>query len=61
MKFAFRAAPATDDPGSDVTPAIHRAIHGREGAREFGWLTNPKRELYNRVYSRTTFGIGDVI
>jgi len=36
---------ATDDLGSDVTPAIHRAIHRREGARGFGWLTNPNGAL----------------
>jgi hypothetical protein len=27
----------------------------------FGWLTNPKKALYNRIYNRTTFSICDVL
>jgi hypothetical protein len=34
---------------------------GVKAPRGFGWFTNPKRALYNRVYSRTTFGIGDLV
>jgi hypothetical protein len=26
-----------------------------------GWLTNPKKAAYNRVYNRTTFGIEDLL
>jgi acylphosphatase len=26
--------------------------------RGWGWLTNPKKAAYNRVYNRTTFGLG---
>lgn len=26
----------------------------------WGWLTNPRKALYNRVYRRTTFGIEDL-
>jgi hypothetical protein len=26
--------------------------------RGYGWLTNPKRAAYNRVYNRTTMGLG---
>lgn len=28
--------------------------------RGWGWLTNPKRAAYNRIYYRTTFGLGDL-
>jgi hypothetical protein len=29
---------------------------GVKAARGLGWVTNPKRALYNRIYSRTTRG-----
>ena len=29
---------------------------GLKAPRGWGWLTNPKRAAYNRVYNRTTFG-----
>jgi hypothetical protein len=25
--------------------------------RGYGWLTNPKKAAYNRVYNRTTFSV----
>jgi hypothetical protein len=33
---------------------------GLNAPRGWGWLTNPKKALYNRVYRRTTFGIEDL-
>lgn len=30
---------------------------GWKAPRGMGWLTNPKRAAYNRVYNRTTFDI----
>jgi hypothetical protein len=29
---------------------------GLKAPRGWGWLTNPKRAAYNRVYNRTSFG-----
>ena len=29
---------------------------GLKAPRGYGWLTNPKRAAYNRVYNRTSFG-----
>jgi hypothetical protein len=29
---------------------------GLKAPRGYGWITNPRRALYNRVYSRTTTG-----
>lgn len=29
--------------------------------RGWGWLTDPKKALYNRVYNRTSFSIFDLI
>ena len=33
---------------------------GLKVPRGWGWLTNPHKALYNRVYRRTTFGIDDL-
>jgi len=30
---------------------------GFKTPRGWGWLTNPRRAAYNRIYSRTTFSI----
>lgn len=30
---------------------------GLKAPRGWGWLTNPKKAAYNRVYNRTTFGV----
>ena len=29
---------------------------GLKAPRGWGWITNPRRALYNRIYNRTTFG-----
>ena len=31
---------------------------GFKAPRGWGWLANPKRAAYNRIYNRTTFGLG---
>lgn len=39
--------------------SLNRAVRQRLGlkaSRGWGWVTNPKRAAYNRVYSRTTRG-----
>lgn len=33
---------------------------GAKAPKGWGWLTNPKKAAYNRVYNRTTFKIGGV-
>jgi hypothetical protein len=35
-----------------------RHSFGLKAPRGYGWLTNPKRAAYNRVYNRTTVGLG---
>ena len=34
---------------------------GFKAPRGWGWLTNPRRALYNRIYTRTTRGCGSVL
>jgi len=61
MKFGFRK------------PSLKRRIAARasfkrylrhslglKAPRGWGWLTNPKKAAYNRIYRRTTFGIEDI-
>lgn len=31
---------------------------GLKAPRGLGWLTNPRKAAYNRLYNRTTFGLG---
>jgi len=34
---------------------VHRA--GLKMPRGYGWVRNPKRHVYNKVYNRTTFDV----
>lgn len=38
-------------------PRLLRHSLGLKAPRGWGWLTNPKKALYNRVYNRTSFSI----
>lgn len=57
VRFGFRV-PSLKKRLSART-SLKRAVRHREGLkapRGWGWLTNPKKAAYNRVYSRTTHG-----
>jgi hypothetical protein len=57
MKFGFRI-PSLNKRIAART-SIKRVIRhnlGFKAPRGMGWLTNPKKALYNRIYSRTTRG-----
>ena len=41
--------------------AIKRAIIPGYGRKGMGLLTNPRKSIYNRIYRRTTFGLGDIL
>ena len=59
MKFGFRI-PSLRKRIAARTSWKRYARHsmGLKAPRGLGWLTNPKRALYNRIYNRTTAGIG---
>ena len=38
---------------------VIRAVNPFYGKKGVGWVRNPKRAAYNKVYRKTTFGIGD--
>lgn len=59
MKFGFRK-PSLKKRFAART-SVKRVIRhnlGLKAPRGMGWVTNPKKAAYNRVYNRTTFGLG---
>ena len=57
MKFGFRR-PSLRKRIAARTSWKRYARHslGLKAPRGYGWLTNPRRAAYNRVYTRTTSG-----
>jgi len=57
MKFGIRI-PSIKKRGAARTSVKRMVRHslGLKAKRGWGWLTNPKKAAYNRVYSRTTTG-----
>ena len=64
MKFGFRTPSLKKSLRARTTGrlkrAIKRALIPGYGRRGMGWLRNPKRALYNKIYRKTTFGLGDL-
>jgi hypothetical protein len=57
MKFGFRKPSLKKRLAARTS--IKRALRHRAGLkvpRGWGWLTNPKKAAYNRVYNKTTKG-----
>lgn len=40
--------------------AIKKAVIPGYGQKGMGWMTNPKKAAYNKVYNKTTFSIFDI-
>lgn len=56
MKFGMRTPSLKRMISARTSPArFVRHNLGFKAPRGWGWLTNPKKAAYNRVYSRTTF------
>lgn len=53
---------------SDARGAAYREIRNEDsepevlgyGKKGSGWLKNPKKAAYNKVYKKTTFGLRDI-
>ena len=57
MKFGFRIPSLTKRIAARTSvKRIVRHNLGFKAPRGLGWLTNPKKAAYNRVYNRTTRG-----
>jgi len=41
--------------------AVKKAIIPGYGRKGMGWITNPKKAAYNKVYNKTTFSIWDIL
>ena len=62
MKFGLRTPSLTRSLAARLS--VKRQVQGALGLRAprgWGWLTNPRKAAYNRVYNRTTFGWLDLI
>lgn len=44
-----------------VKREIKRAIIPGYEKKGMGWIKNPKRALKNKIYKKTTIGVGDII
>lgn len=40
--------------------AVKKALIPGYGKKGMGWIKNPKKAAYNKVYNKTSFGIGDL-
>jgi hypothetical protein len=57
MKFGFRTPSITKRIAARTS--VKRVIRhnlGLKAPRGFGWVTNPKKALYNKVYNQTSRG-----
>lgn len=62
MKFGFRVPSLTKRIAARTSPArFVRHNLGLKAPRGYGWITNPKKYMYNKVYSKTTTGTGCVV
>lgn len=41
--------------------AVKRAVIPGYGKKGMGWVTNPKKAAYNKIYNKTSIGVGDII
>ena len=57
MKFGFRVPSITKRIAARTSPArFVRHKLGVKAPRGMGWVTNPKKFVYNKVYNKTSSG-----
>lgn len=58
MKIGLRIPSLKKRMAARTSPArwVRQSL-GLKAPRGWGWLTNPRKAAYNRVYHRTTFGL----
>lgn len=65
MKYGFRTPSLRRSISARTTGrakrSIKRAIIPGYGRKGMGLLTNPRKSIYNRIYRKTTFGLGDIL
>ena len=64
MKFGMRTPSLKRSISARTTGqlkrSVKRAIVPGYGKKGMGWIKNPKKALYNKVYHKTTFSIFDL-
>ena len=65
MKFGMRT-PSLEKSIKAVTTGkakrvVKKAINPTYGKKGMGVINNPKKAVYNKVYNKTTFSLGDVL
>ena len=65
MKFGMRKPSIKHSVKARTTGKLKRRIkkafipwYGKKGV---GLVKNPRKSIYNRIYRRTTFGLGDLL
>ena len=65
MKFGLRKPSLKKSIKARTTGKIKRKaksevnpFHGKKGT---GWIRNPKKAVYNKVYKKTSFGLRDIL
>lgn len=65
MKFGMRTPSLKKSIKARTTGkakrAIKKAIDPTYGKKGMGMIKNPKKAVYNKVYRKTTFSIGDLL
>lgn len=64
MKFGIRTPNIKSSIKARTTGrlkrAAKRAVNPMYGKKGMGWVNNPKKAAYNKVYNRTSVGVGDL-
>jgi hypothetical protein len=61
MKFGMRKPSLKKSIAARTSvKRVVRHSLGLKAPRGLGILTNPKKAIYNKVYNKTRFGIGDI-
>ena len=64
MKFGLRTPSLKKSFKARTTErakrAVKKALIPGYGKKGMGWLKNPKKAAYNKVYHKTSFSIGDL-
>ncbi|MHB8106334.1 MAG: hypothetical protein ACYDH4_02720 [Candidatus Cryosericum sp.] len=61
MKFGIRTPSITRSirarTTGRITRSIKRSVNPIYGKKGVGWVTNPKKAVYNKVYHKTSIGL----
>lgn len=65
MKFGLRKPSLKKSIRARTTSRLKREIKGAlnpfYGKKGMGWIRDPKKAMYNKIYHKTTFSIFDII